>query len=327
MRKFFPAANTPDGFYSEFGSIYNEKEDNKVIFIKGGSGTGKSTLMKKITQDAENLGFETELFFCSSDPSSLDGVRIIDKKTAIVDATSPHIQDPFVPGITGKIYNIADFWNEQLLHPYKQEVLELLNQKKKHFDDCYKHLKAARALYPKITSNINEVNHICSKFSFPHINQCGKTRKLFASGITPDGNVNFLDNILTGRIIGLQDSPHTSDILKQLNFSANAAGYDTELYFCPMFPAEKAEHLVIKELSISFTTTNEFHHFKKLDEEILFTDALIYQELVKQHINLAVSSICKAKQYHNKVEQIYINAMDFNKMNDTYEHLKSELLN
>ena len=27
MRKFFPAANTPYGFFSRFDSIYNEKED------------------------------------------------------------------------------------------------------------------------------------------------------------------------------------------------------------------------------------------------------------------------------------------------------------
>ena len=53
MRKFFPAANTPYGFFSRFDSIYNEKEDKKVIYIKGGSGTGKSTLMKKLTAVAD----------------------------------------------------------------------------------------------------------------------------------------------------------------------------------------------------------------------------------------------------------------------------------
>ncbi|MBQ2897140.1 MAG: hypothetical protein IJE46_02300 [Clostridia bacterium] len=326
MRKFFPAANTPDGFCSEFGSVYNEKEDRKVIFIKGGSGTGKSTLMKKISDDAFKKGYEIEQFFCSSDPDSLDGVRIVDTKTAIVDATSPHVQDPFAPGITGKIYNIADFWNQELLYPHKQEVFELLSQKKQCFDDCYRYLKAAKELYPKHKRNLQDIKNVCEKFSFPYINKCGKSRKLFASGITPKGNVNFLDDILFGKIIGLEDSNASSDIIKHLNKVACIAGYDTEIYFCPMFPDQKAEHLVIKELSLCFTTLNEFHNFDKIDEKICFKASCQKPGMINELIEYAIKSLSKAKTYHNKVEQIYINAMDFEKMNKTYESLKSELL-
>ena len=326
MRKFFPAANTPQGFFSRFDSVYDEKDDNKVVFIKGGSGTGKSTLMKKILKDAQTLGFETEAFFCSSDPNSLDGVRIPDKRAVIVDATSPHTQDPLMPGISGKIYNIADFWNEELLIPHKDEIMHLISLKKENFNNCYRYLAAAQTLYPNKSSNLYDIKNICRKFSFPYKDSIGKTRKLFASGITPDGNVNFLEDILVGRIIGIKESPNTSDILKQLNFSANISGYDTELFFCPMFPNEKAEHLVIKELSLSFTTKNEFHSFDRTYETIHFETPSHNNEHIKELLNLAIKSLSDAKTHHKKIEQIYISAMDFEKMDKTYQSISSYLL-
>lgn len=326
MRKFFPAANTPYGFVSNFCSIYNEKEDKKVIFIKGGSGTGKSTLMKKLSEDALGKGYEIEQFFCSSDPDSLDGVRFLDIKTAIVDATAPHVQDPLVPGITSRIYNIADFWNEELLILHRDEIFSLIQEKKKCFDTCYRYLKAAKALYFFPEADDYEVEKICSKFKFKPKEKCGKTRCLFASGITPKGNVNLLNDILVGKIIGIEESNNSSEILKRVNLSANAAGYDTELYYCPILPDTKAEHLVIKDLEISFTTLNDFHTFPGVDETICSGVKLQKPDLITNLIDQACNALSNAKQIHGKIEKIYISAMDFKKMDNTYEHLKNELL-
>jgi len=327
MRKFFPAANTPDGFYSRFSSIYNEKEDKRIIYIKGGSGTGKSTLMKHLSEDACKIGFDVEQFFCSSDPDSLDGIRINDTKTAIVDATAPHIQDPAAPGISGKLYNIADFWNEELLVSHKAEVFELVLNKKRCFDECYRHLKAARTLYAESKSDFLKIEEVCDKFNFPPKGGLGKTRKLFASGITPKGNVNFLDDILIGNITGIEGSTGSSELLKRINYKACISGYDTELYFCPMFPETKAEHLVIKELNLSFTTLNEFHSYSNIDEKLCIGGKVEKSYLIRTLTDRACECLANAKQFHNQIEKIYIEAMDFDKMNDTYEILKSELFN
>ncbi len=325
MRKFFPAANTPDGFISRFDNIYNEKEDKKVIYIKGGSGTGKSTLMKKLTLDATNSGIEVEQFFCSSDPDSLDGVRFLSAKTAIVDATSPHIQDPLMPGISGKIYNVADFLDENILISHKDEIISLAKEKRNCFDICYKHLKSAQALYPALNSKISD-NKVSEKFEFKPTGKIGRTRQLFASGITPKGNINLLDEILIGKIIGIEESAESSAILKEINKNANKSGYDTELYFCPMFPDSKAEHLVIKDLHLSFTTINQYHNFKNCDDIIESKKKAEHSTHIKSLIYTACNYLAKAKTYHAEIEKIYISAMDFDKMDKSYEDLKNELL-
>ena len=50
VRNLYPGGNTPDGFYSYYNYILPQREAEKIFCIKGGPGTGKSTLMKNIAQ-------------------------------------------------------------------------------------------------------------------------------------------------------------------------------------------------------------------------------------------------------------------------------------
>ena len=97
MINTFLAANTAEGFYSLFDEM-TERTDHDVYLIKGGPGTGKSSMMKKVVTAATAKGMETEAFRCSSDPDSLDGVWIKDNKLILLDATPPHSKDPRYPG-------------------------------------------------------------------------------------------------------------------------------------------------------------------------------------------------------------------------------------
>ena len=72
----FMGANSPIGFCSFFEEIYNPYKNHHPYIIKGGPGTGKSTVMKKVARKAEEKGYDTELIYCSSDPSSLDGIIV-----------------------------------------------------------------------------------------------------------------------------------------------------------------------------------------------------------------------------------------------------------
>ena len=60
-----------------------------IYILKGGPGCGKSTLMGKIGDWAEEAGLETEYILCSGDPGSLDAVVIPALKAAVVDGTAP----------------------------------------------------------------------------------------------------------------------------------------------------------------------------------------------------------------------------------------------
>lgn len=64
------------------------------FFIKGRAGTGKSTILKRIAQEAHAVGFDTEVYHCGFDPDSLDMVIIRALDLAVFDSTLPHEHFP-----------------------------------------------------------------------------------------------------------------------------------------------------------------------------------------------------------------------------------------
>lgn len=82
MERYFLGNNTAYGFKSSYESELSNKR--RVILLKGGPGTGKSSILKKIAAEAKNKGMDRELWYCSGDPDSLDGVYIKQLDAAIV---------------------------------------------------------------------------------------------------------------------------------------------------------------------------------------------------------------------------------------------------
>ena len=84
--KFFLGANSENGFKSYFKQL--QEGSLQLLILKGGHGSGKSTLIRKIAAFAEKKGHNVEFIPCASDPESLDG--IIDQtagETFIIDTT------------------------------------------------------------------------------------------------------------------------------------------------------------------------------------------------------------------------------------------------
>ena len=143
-KRYFIGANTSEGFVNYTNEIINKL--SKVYIIKGGPGTGKSTLMKKISENAEMKGYGCEYYYCSSDSTSLDGVVIKEASIGIIDGTSPHSIDPVYPGAVEEIVNLGQFWDESVLFERKEEIRELNDEKKKLFSKVYSYLAVCKEL-------------------------------------------------------------------------------------------------------------------------------------------------------------------------------------
>ena len=102
-RNIFPGGNTPYGFHSYYNYIMPQNKAEKIFCLKGGPGTGKSTIMKEIGEYFIDNGEDVDFLWCSSDPDSLDGVVIKSRNVAVVDGTAPHIVDPENPGAVDRM--------------------------------------------------------------------------------------------------------------------------------------------------------------------------------------------------------------------------------
>lgn len=109
-RQFFLGANTGAGFVSLYPDFAAAEPGAFFWYIKGGAGNGKSTLMRRAAEKAESAESAVEYILCSGDPDSLDGIYIPEKRLGYVDATSPHVQEPAVPGASGKYLDLSAFY-------------------------------------------------------------------------------------------------------------------------------------------------------------------------------------------------------------------------
>ena len=87
--RYFLGANSPDGFYSLYDQLIDPAQAEEILILKGGPGCGKSSLMRRVGQAAQEHGLAVEYIVCSGDPDSLDAVILPQQGTAIVDGTAP----------------------------------------------------------------------------------------------------------------------------------------------------------------------------------------------------------------------------------------------
>jgi len=96
---------TPNGARDTLQSITQQLE--KRLFIKGYPGTGKSSMMKKLAQEAANRGFDVQLVWCGLDANSIDMVILPELKFCIFDSTEPHVYFPDENRPGDEIFDIA----------------------------------------------------------------------------------------------------------------------------------------------------------------------------------------------------------------------------
>jgi hypothetical protein len=144
-KQYFAAANGYDGFISYFDMIFNPSDFTRIYILKGGPGTGKSSLMRKISGMAKSRGAVCESILCSSDKDSLDGIICEngDRRIAILDGTAPHERDTAVPGAVDEIVNLGENWDKRWLESRRSEISDLNTEKKTAYATAYSYLRMA----------------------------------------------------------------------------------------------------------------------------------------------------------------------------------------
>lgn len=351
---YFPGGNTPKGFYSYYDNISDQRETQRIICLKGGPGTGKSSIMKSIGAYFENSGEKVDYLWCSSDPDSLDGIEIKDRRIVMVDGTAPHVVDPINPGAVDEIVYLGDCWNESGIRSFRNEIIECGEKIGDAFKLAYLYLKSTGIRYEHISaildnrsvrSNNAFLRKITDDISINKMDR-GRCKKRFASAITHYGVINKLDKISAGLektyIMKVPIGYRTENILKPLAERFLGAGYDAELYYCPMDPEVKLEHVVLRELGIGIFTYNDYHEAEPVgtgnEIPVIETDCLgsatdhVYELLkseAKGEIDKAIKAFKKAKTLHDELEAFYVSNMDFEKLNmiknDLIKRMKGSL--
>lgn len=345
VKKFFAGGNTIRGFHSLFHYIPDENA-RRLLIIKGGPGTGKSTLMKQIGRAAKEAGLNTEEFYCSSDNESLDGLNIPALGFSMVDGTAPHVIDPKIPGAYDEIINLGDCWDAGKLRPHKDEISQLVRQNGEWFVEAYQYLREAQTVMEKMRHLMAQamdyaaLSKITARLlrdlaeALPAATGPARARHLFGGAISPAGLVNFYPSIFQNveRFYLLTGDPGSgkSTLLKQIYETANRLGHDTECYHCA-FDADRLDAVVLPVLRTAFVKVTYPHtfsipptqHVREQNTLALGRHSRVAelrksaaersesQERFWYLTGKAVEMIRGAKRNHDKLEEFYIRAMDF----------------
>lgn len=354
IRNYFAGGNTARGFHNLYDS--NLQGLDRIYILKGGPGTGKSSLMKKIGHEWVGKGFNIEFLHCSSDNDSIDGVLIPALKVGIVDGTAPHVIEPKAPGAVEEYINLGEAWNARVLSSQKKIIQKLTNDIHASFQKAYATFKEALEIHDdweKIyinSMNFKKADQLTNKlietfFGKMRLNKTPDVRHRFLGAATPKGAVDYVPN-LTEEIskryfIKGRPGSGKSTMLKKLAAAGEERGIDVEIYHCGFDPYS-LDMVIFRELGIAIfdsTAPHEYFPSRDGDEiidmyEILIepgTDDLfadIISKIAVQYrnkMNEATSYLAKAKALHDELEEIYVAAMDFSVVEKIQAKIVSEI--
>ncbi|MBO5248766.1 MAG: hypothetical protein J6B54_05735 [Clostridia bacterium] len=331
----FLAANSGEGFFSLYSSFLN---DNQTIVIKGGPGSGKSGLMKKIASKAVKKGYFVEYCYCSSDAESLDAIRIPQRKLCVVDGTPPHTIEPKFPGAKDEIVYTGQFWDNRKLRNSITEIQDISQKITECFARAYRYLAAAGNAVDEVKAAVlpNTDKERISSFAEDLWKRHSRVRKgesviypRFLSGITPQGLKINRDTIYTlAEKVYVLDDPYriSSLFLEAILNKASEAGQEIYVFYDPLCPSVP-QHVAFPEEGIAFVTSNKIHSFEPqnaykihLNRFLTLGDATKErcrraERLILACLNEAKASLKEEKALHDDLEEFYVEAMDFKKLN------------
>ncbi|MGE5591929.1 MAG: PRK06851 family protein [Bacillota bacterium] len=354
IRRFFAGGNTPEGFYSFYSQI-TPPDSNKIFVLKGGPGVGKSTFMRRIGEELVERGYDVEMLHCSSDPGSLDGLRVPAVDVTLIDGTAPHVVDPRNPGAVDEIVHLGDYWDEAALRANRDHIIGLNREIGRLFARAYDNLRAAKAFYDeletysRLATNPHWLNAKAEDlrveiFGSKRLNRAGRERHLFGGAITPEGPMNFLDSLVgpvTRRYIWT-GAPGTgkTPMIRKLAEAAVQKGYFVEFFHCPMNPS-RVDHAVIPELNVALISSIEPHVYAtRLGDVVIDTDAYTDQSLLEPHredmaaaeaaykaaLNRGVGFLKRAKAAHDRLESYYVPNIRFDQVEERRRQVLDRIL-
>ena len=356
LRHLFPGGNTAYGFHSYYDHLI-PADANKVFMLKGGPGVGKSSFMRRIGDELLKRGFDVEHHHCSSDPRSLDGMALQKEGIALLDGTAPHIVDPKYPGAVDEIIHLGDYWNELVILENRAAIITMTQEISRLFRRAYGYLRGAKVYQDEYISYYADANALDKgalnalardleqKFLpnevHPH---APKERHLFASAITPDGEVNYLDSLFADcdSLVALEAMPGAGAeyVLDHLAGAIAVRGLKAELFHCALDP-KRIEHILVPELELGITISREPHRYRGKVSVVEDLNSLVSQKRLALYrrdmeraqkdsayaLETAISFILRAKTLHDDLENFYVPHMDFSAVNECRDRTLARILN
>lgn len=344
---YFAGANTPDGFISDYSNFFNEETFTKVYIVKGGSGTGKSTLIRRCAEQATKYDAECTYILCSSDPESLDGVLLHRDNThiAIIDGTAPHTVDPVYAGSCGEIVNCGDYWDTSALENARDEIVSTVQKKSSCYTRAYRYLSGASSVISasrQLSENLilQEKLEKCVHrlaATFKDTGEVGKTINRRTLAVSMNGTVRVSTFNGAKNIVAVKECAAASCTFFDLLKKALLAKGMTVLQ--SVSPLGGIAELYLPEQDTAFVPYEENPDRQRVYAKIVNMQRFVDKDILSANrqkrrfaekcfaslMGGATESLAEAKKLHFRLEDIYKATMDFSGLDQFSALLSSNI--
>lgn len=351
---FFLGALAPSGFSGWFAQAAAEP-GTRPWLIKAGPGCGKSTFLRRLAEKAAaqpaGQGI-VERIHCSSDPASLDGVRI-PTGDLVLDATAPHTLDCKYPDAAERIISFNNTLDHAWLEQNRDGILQagrhnaaLLQRAAADFAFACGLLQRRRQLAQQAL-NTDKLDRFTTRMAarlMPPRRAAapGVQRNRLLSAPTPGGITVFSDTVpaLADTVYAIHDPFGAASARMLARLAEHAARNGYEAYLCRCASDQsKIDHLIVPSLRLAVVTSNPWHpmHFagQRTIHAARFLDGsrlaavrgvLRFQKrIADQLIARACRTQAEAKNVHDSLESYYVRATDFVGVDAIRQSVEAEL--
>lgn len=351
---YFAGGNTARGFFSLYDWALADLD--KIFFLLGGPGTGKSTLIKKIGTKWNAKGFDVEYMYSSADPDSVEGVIISKLKAGIVSDKMLRYIKLRAPNVIEEFINLGDGLDFEAIAPYKDKIVTLNEEMGSSFKSAYHSFGEALKIHDDwekiFIDNIDfkKANKLAENlaakfFGNESLNKEAVEKRRFLGAATPQGSVDFVPDITEGleKRYFFKGRPGSgkSTMLKKIVAEGKKRGFDTEIYHCGFDPYS-IDMVLFRELGLCIFDSTQPHEYfpsREGDEIVELYGTIIddstderyakeIQEVSQRYrgkIKEATSHLAAAKALNDQLEGIYTEAMDFTVTDTLAEKIEMRL--
>jgi len=330
---FFAGANTAKGFFSYYDYLAKDSY-TRVFILKGGPGTGKSTMLKKIAAELQD-SYTVDRFHCSADLNSLDGIYIHGLEVSMLDGTAPHVTDPRLPGAVQRIVDLGTCWNPNELIKNKKIIQDLSDQITLQYKIAYKWLAVAAGQADLVqelerTSSIEkQAKADAIKIAeFLPANALGQNRKAFASAITGDGFHDFTSGMQQNKnnvyLLG-GNRTYNYVVLHRIQQLLEDREIPATYLYCGLQP-EYLEHIYIPGKLGIFSVHRP--HLLDVGQNVFGFDVMSETELESclfKTIDQGIATLSEARRLHMELEKLYVPHVNFGAVEEIQQNILHEI--
>ncbi len=325
---YFASSNSGEGFKNYYKEVFGKVP--RIYVIKGGPGTGKSRFMRDVAKYAELRGWECENYYCSSDPSSLDGVILAREGqcVGVLDGTPPHTWEPQLPGAREQIINLGDFWDEKALEERAGEIERINKAKNACWRRAYKWLEGCtdmcdiiRAYGESLINDRDVAAHAAAMLSTVPDGDAFSIRTALIDSVGMMGRVSSDAFEHCGKVYAVNDHFLTADILlraligesqrKKLKIVVSYDPIDPRRVDGVMVDRGQISAVVVKQTAPQNCEQIYMRELCMCADDVVAGEVYRAERCYEKMLLGAKSALADVGNRHFELEQIYVSAMNF----------------